>query len=247
MKNHSYFSQYNSETVPLSIVIEDPIKRMKNKITQRYKKNESDDESETEKITSRSNGNESDGDDGSESGSDWSSEDEENDQKGSDDDDDEDSEMERKEEIEVDENIPLYQLLQQHSEKLEKPTIQSKQQLRRLPKKDHDNTLDLASPEDDEGLDDQNSSGKKSKNAPTEMRSDRPVKRLRMTEMQTNKRKFIDPRFVDYTGDLSQKHYAKNFEFIEEMKENELYLLRKKHKKMKNETDRSEIKHEINT
>jgi hypothetical protein len=212
---------------------------MKNTIKPRYKKNESDDDSKPEKISSRNTENVSDDDDGS----DWSNEEEENDQNGSD---DEDGEIEATKEIEVDENIPLYQLLQQHSEKLQKPTVQSKQ-LKRLPKRDHD-TLELASPEGDEEDDDHNSSGKKNKNAPTEMRSDRPVKRLRMTsEMQINKRKFIDPRFVDYSGDLSQKHFAKNFEFIEEMKENELYLLRKKHKKVKDETNRQEIKHEINT
>jgi hypothetical protein len=213
---------------------------MKNTIKPRYKKNESDDDSKPEKISSRNTENVSDDDDGS----DWSNEEEQNDQNGSD---DEDGEIEATKEIEVDENIPLYQLLQQHSEKLQKPTVQSKQ-LKRLSKRDHD-TLELASPEDDEEADDDhNSSGKKSKNAPTEMRSDRPVKRLRMTsEMQINKRKFIDPRFVDYSGDLSQKHFAKNFEFIEEMKENELYLLRKKHKKVKDETNRQEIKHEINT
>ena len=45
--------------------------------------------------------------------------------------------------------------------------------------------------------------------------------------------KFSDPRFLDYTGDLNHKHYSKNFEFLDEMRENEVKLLTKKMRKAK--------------
>ena len=72
------------------------------------------------------------------------------------------------------------------------------------------------------------------------------VIRYRLDTNFNTVRKIIDPRFADYAGELSQTHYAKNYEFLDDIKQKEFETLQKKYKKMKNEEQRQLVKHEMN-
>lgn len=56
----------------------------------------------------------------------------------------------------------------------------------------------------------------------------------------------MDPRFLDYTGELSHTHFSKNFEFLDEMRENEVQILSKKLRKAKG-GKKEKISQELNT
>ncbi len=105
---------------------------------------------------------------------------------------------------------------------------------------------------------------KRSKHAPAEMRSDKPVRRLRV-DADNSTRKFVDPRldllhnifilftiilyswrrFADYTGSLDQKIYANNYKFLDSMRENEIEKLSKAYKKTNNKEMKEKIKKEL--
>eukprot|EP01033_Poteriospumella_lacustris_P008320 gene8320-6001_t len=77
------------------------------------------------------------------------------------------------------------------------------------------------------------------------MRSDKPVRRLRV-DANGHQPKFNDPRFLEYTGELSHQHYSKNFEFLDQMRENEVQFLSKKLRKSKG-AKKERISQELNT
>lgn len=83
---------------------------------------------------------------------------------------------------------------------------------------------------------------KKKKNAPTIMRSDRPVKKMRLVNKNEPKFKPIDPRFSDLNGALNYDKFLKSFDFLQEQQEKEVKFLEKKIKKAKNETVKDDLK-----
>lgn len=109
---------------------------------------------------------------------------------------------------------------------------------------------------------------KKNKHAPAEMRSDKPVRRFDFcfvdslvcstcdylclflfrlrVDANSHQPKFNDPRFLEYTGELSHQHYSKNFEFLDQMRENEVQFLSKKLRKAKG-AKKERISQELNT
>lgn len=106
--------------------------------------------------------------DNNDSESDWSEENDEainrNDR--------EENEEDRDDEEEIDPNIPLYQLLQSKAESLQSTSVSTKG--RGLTKKIQRN---IKNTEDSGNDSDSTTERKRNKNAPAEMRSDRPVKR----------------------------------------------------------------------
>jgi len=193
--------------------------------------NGNDDGSESSDDEDPSEGGNNDDDDGS--STDWSSDDDQPNAKDSGEDD--------KEEEEINPNVPLYQLIRERQQKQKSatqlpPTTNRTKKLKKIIHKSSESGSDSEKSSDE---------GRKRKNAPAEMRSDRPVKRLRI-DADNSKRKFLDPRFMDYTGELSSKHYLNNYQFIEDIKEKELETITKKYKKLKNETMKQELKQEMN-
>ncbi|RYY83622.1 DUF947 domain-containing protein [archaeon] len=52
-------------------------------------------------------------------------------------------------------------------------------------------------------------------------------------------------RFADYTGELNQKIYAKNYSFLEDYRESEIQQLSAALKRAKGSANEEEIKHEL--
>lgn len=86
--------------------------------------------------------------------------------------------------------------------------------------------------------------GRAHKNAPAEMPSDRPVRRLRVTADNSTK-KIIDPRFSDVSGKLDDKIFSKDYSFLDDYKEDEIKKLSGVLKKVKTVMKRDEIKAEL--
>eukprot|EP01031_Cornospumella_fuschlensis_P038796 gene38796-47181_t len=137
-------------------------------------------------------------------------------------------------EVSLPSNVPLYKLL-------------AKQQ-KSIPSDDHPDShrrpKKIKRSREDANLRGDEEKKKKNKRAPTEMRSDRPVRRLRV-DADNSVRKSIDPRFVDYTGELNQKIYAKNYSFLEDYREKEIQQLSVALKRAKGTGREDEIKHEL--
>lgn len=82
------------------------------------------------------------------------------------------------------------------------------------------------------------------KNAPAEMPSNRPVRRLRVDANNTTK-KTVDPRFGDISGKLDERIFAKNYSFLDEYREKEIEVLSKTLKKIKSAPKKEELKTEL--
>jgi ribosomal RNA-processing protein 36 len=84
------------------------------------------------------------------------------------------------------------------------------------------------------------------KNAPAEMRSNKPVRRFRDYNIDHSlaKKKVIDPRFSDANGELSDKHFYKNYDFLNEYQSSEITKLNKAIKKTKSFERRTQLKEE---
>mmetsp|Transcript_10966 Transcript_10966/g.16509 ORF Transcript_10966/g.16509 Transcript_10966/m.16509 type:complete len:238 (+) Transcript_10966:2-715(+) len=83
--------------------------------------------------------------------------------------------------------------------------------------------------------------GRLNKNAPAEMASNRPVRRLR-NDLNTIKTEFRDPRFSEISGKLDERIFAKNYSFIDESKEKEIEKVSSVLKKVKNADQKAELK-----
>ncbi len=68
--------------------------------------------------------------------------------------------------------------------------------------------------------------------------------RLRV-DADNSTRKFMDPRFADYTGELDQRIFAKNFEFLDEKRESEIRSLSKTIQKTKSTDMKEQMKKEL--
>uniref|UniRef100_A0A7S3M8N6 rRNA biogenesis protein RRP36 n=1 Tax=Spumella elongata TaxID=89044 RepID=A0A7S3M8N6_9STRA len=82
------------------------------------------------------------------------------------------------------------------------------------------------------------------KNAPAEMPSNRPVRRLRVDANNASK-KTVDPRFSDISGKLDERIFAKNYSFLDEKREKEIEVLSKTLKKIKSTSKKEELKAEL--
>ena len=86
--------------------------------------------------------------------------------------------------------------------------------------------------------------GRENKNAPAVMKSNRPVRRLRIDANNTT-RKFRDPRFVEGSGTLDEDRFHQNYAFLDKYQEDEVNELSRALKKTKNPTDKDQIKTEL--
>ena len=62
------------------------------------------------------------------------------------------------------------------------------------------------------------------KNAPAEMKSNKPVRRFRdhNIDHSLTKKTAVDPRFSDASGKVSDKHFYHNYEFLNQYQEDEI-------------------------
>lgn len=84
---------------------------------------------------------------------------------------------------------------------------------------------------------------KRNKHAPAEMKSNRPVSILR--EFSDQKAKAIDPRFSEATGKLDYHKFYQNYDFIDDIEENEIKSLEKVLRKVKNTEKKEDLQKEI--
>jgi ribosomal RNA-processing protein 36 len=138
------------------------------------------------------------------------------------------------------EHIPLYERLQkQIKEESLSNSNGNTQDRRRDARRKRDRS------EQSDSIDDGKASLKRAnKNAPSEMRSDRPVRRLRVTANNSVK-KSLDPRFTDFSGALNEQLFSKNYSFLDEYRDSEIKILSKALKSSKGEDEKAELKSEL--
>lgn len=85
---------------------------------------------------------------------------------------------------------------------------------------------------------------KKSKHAPAEQASNRPVRRLRDVVAPPPKR--LDPRFSDLHGKLENKHFFGAYKFLDDYQEDEVNKLQRAMKRSKSVGLKTDIKDELN-
>ena len=71
-----------------------------------------------------------------------------------------------------------------------------------------------------------------SKNSPSVMPSNRPVKRFRLNESLRLKNKAVDPRFSDLHGRLNHDKFLHSYEFLGDRQEDEMKSMEKRLKKV---------------
>ena len=86
--------------------------------------------------------------------------------------------------------------------------------------------------------------GRANKNAPAVMKSNRPVRRLRI-DANNASRKFRDPRFTEGSGTLDSDKFHHNYAFLDEYQEDEVNALGRALKKTKNADQREQLKAEL--
>ena len=139
-------------------------------------------------------------------------------------------------------SVPLYKRLQQREQEESElahgnlPSNSKRNRKVEQPREQEDN---------DEG-DNEADRRRKGKHAPTVMRSDRPVKRLRLNP-NLKKEKFNDPRFSDLNGKLNYDKFMHSYQFLEEKQQSELQHLEKKMKKLKDADMKAQLKASYST
>lgn len=156
-------------------------------------------------------------------------------------------------------NVPLYQRLDtQETETLESASSNTGQSARKRIKMERraarerresgrDTAVDKDKDWDGDGDgDDADERGarKKHKNAPAEMRSNRPVRRLRDSGNNTVP-KHVDPRFSDLHGKLKPQGFFEAYPFLDKYQEDEISKLGKAMKKTKSPAMREHFKQEL--
>mmetsp|Transcript_1752 Transcript_1752/g.2982 ORF Transcript_1752/g.2982 Transcript_1752/m.2982 type:complete len:299 (-) Transcript_1752:936-1832(-) len=144
--------------------------------------------------------------------------------------------------------VPLFQrLAEQNSENSINCAARERVMKRRKLEREQDaksNSQDRRTIAESKQNPDARSKAKKSKNAPAEMASNRPVRRLRVDTNNTNKQS-VDPRFTEFSGRMNEKIFAKDYAFLDDYRDNEISELSKSLRKIKSETKKSELKSEI--
>ena len=154
-------------------------------------------------------------------------------------------------------NVPLYQRLDtQETETLESTSSNTGQSARKRIKVERraarerresgrDTAVDKGKDNDWDGDDaEDRGARKKHKNAPAEMRSNRPVRRLRDSGNNTVP-KHVDPRFSDLHGKLKPQGFFEAYPFLDKYQEDEISKLGKAMKKTKSPAMREHLKHEL--
>jgi ribosomal RNA-processing protein 36 len=138
------------------------------------------------------------------------------------------------------EHIPLYERLQKQIE--EESLSNSNRDTQTDRRQDARRKRDRS--EQSDSIDGKVSLKRANKNAPSEMRSDRPVRRLRVTANNSVK-KSLDPRFTDFSGALNEQLFSKNYSFLDEYRDSEIKILSKAIKSTKGEDEKAELKSEL--
>jgi len=86
---------------------------------------------------------------------------------------------------------------------------------------------------------------KKSKNAPAELKSNRPVRRLRV-DPNAAPPKHSDPRFSDLNGKLSYNKFYAGYQFLDGYQEDEINKMQRVNKKIKSVSTKEMLRTEIN-
>jgi hypothetical protein len=67
----------------------------------------------------------------------------------------------------------------------------------------------------------------------------------KLTKTVVKERKVLDPRFLEHTGTYDRSKHAKNYEFLNELREDEIRILRRDGKRVKDGTKKEEIRRAI--
>lgn len=103
-------------------------------------------------------------------------------------------------------------------------------------KDDNDNSNEDEEDEAPEGI-----TSTKSKNAPVELRANKPVSRFRqIVIVPRNERK--DPRFEEKSGKLNEHQFTQNYDFLDTYRDDEIKALQNEIKKVKNIEERTAMK-----
>ena len=86
--------------------------------------------------------------------------------------------------------------------------------------------------------------GRSNKNAPAVMKSNKPVRRLRIDADNTT-RKSRDPRFAEGSGNLSHDKFLQAYSFLDKYQEDEIATMTKSLPKVKNAEDKEVLKTEL--
>lgn len=86
--------------------------------------------------------------------------------------------------------------------------------------------------------------GRTNKNAPAVMKSNKPVRRLRIDADNTT-RKSRDPRFAEGSGDLSHDKFLQAYSFLDKYQEDEIDSISQSMKKINNPEDKEVLKTEL--
>jgi ribosomal RNA-processing protein 36 len=110
----------------------------------------------------------------------------------------------------------------------------------------HDKEINTPKENDiDNGHNDTSRMKRVNKNAPAVMRSDKPVKRLRIDPNLSTNDKSRDPRFSEISGKLDHKKFMDSYAFLDDYQVKEIEVLSKKVKKVKTEEDKLVLKSEL--
>lgn len=85
------------------------------------------------------------------------------------------------------------------------------------------------------------------KHIPSEMSSSKPVSRFReiIVDHSQKRKRSMDPRFNELNGNLSEKHFHNNYEFLDAYQEDEISKLEKAYKKVKSADTKQVLKEEL--
>ena len=86
--------------------------------------------------------------------------------------------------------------------------------------------------------------GRSNKNAPAVMKSNKPVRRLRIDADNTT-RKSRDPRFAEGSGNLSHDKFLQAYSFLDKYQEDEITSIAQSLKKVRNDDDKEVLKGEL--
>jgi ribosomal RNA-processing protein 36 len=86
--------------------------------------------------------------------------------------------------------------------------------------------------------------GRSNKNAPAVMKSNKPVRRLRIDADNTT-RKSRDPRFAEGSGNLSHDKFLQAYSFLDKYQEDEITSIAQSMKKVRNDEDKEILKGEL--
>jgi ribosomal RNA-processing protein 36 len=139
-------------------------------------------------------------------------------------------------------NIPLAQRLEMAAQKEDSMSFGSikRTELNKVKKRNARNDKNTA----------QDAAPKRNKNAPLEMRSNKPVGRFRQISLNSSEAvgtyKPHDPRFSDLNGRLNSQRFYESYDFLDEYQQNEVAKLEKALKKCKSTSEAaSEITEEL--